>query len=700
MEYEFTDGIMPENIHTLRKTSVGRQKLADAGISSYGHKDMKGYTQRPFVAWDGEGITVGDANNSPHYYVLFGASTGNYIQATSLSTRACLDLILKVKREHPRTISIAFAFGYDVEKILHEVPPFIMARLHNTNKCKWRRYRIEYIKGKYFQVSNRDPAGKITCARIWDIWSFFRTSFVKTITQYLGDNIPQIEDIIAGKADRNKFTYDDLNIKIKPYWKLELKYTVQLMDCFRDLLNEAGLRISKWHGPGAMAEYLFTEYKTNLYMNRNLPEHLLTCSQFAFAAGRFEPYRIGRACRRIWKYDINSAHPTTIAQLPSLNADWHFVDNPIDAQKYLTAGCYGLYRIEYDAQFDDSQYRNLQPHPFFKRDRHSLVSFPLSVSSWRWTPEIVTAVSTMTGIVKDEYFRVTAAWILEDDGTRPFEWVIDKYRQRQEWKAAGKQAQYALKLALNSLFGKTAQKAGWVNSGRIPRWHQLEWAGYITSGTRAILWPALWDAYQKDALIAVDTDSVMSTEPLDLPISKTMGEWDLEIWDDLIFLQNGIYFYKDAYGWHHKFRGLDVDSFGLTPEDSVDSVMQYLEKLDLREPYSEDGSTLYGPLRGKTTRFIGSKMAMQHNLKNIHKRGTWETARHDVHFGQRSKRVHDHHTCRYCTNDYTPPSEIMHDLRLAAPSEFEPDYPHVLPWRVDIVNGPKAFPEDNELFVM
>lgn len=694
MDYNISDSVMPEQVHVLRKTRTGRQTLADSGKSAYGHKSFIGRTTSPFIAWDGEGITVGTENNSPHYYVLFGCSTGHYIQAQSLATTECLDLILTVKRENPRTISVAFAFGYDVEKILRDVPHWIMTRIHRANKAWWRRYRLEYIKGKYFQVSKKNAQGKTECARIWDIWSFFRTSFVRTIQQYLGD-VPQLDDIIAGKAERNVFIYEDLEDKIKPYWRLELKYTVDLMERFRQLLKEADLNISKWHGPGAMAEYLFTHNRVELHMNRGLPDALLTASQYAFAAGRFEPYRIGRACRRIYKYDINSAHPTTIANLPSLKHGWQFIDNPVDVMRYLKSGAFGLYHVDYEGQFDTSI---LQPHPFFKRDKNSMVSFPLSVSSWRWMPEIVTAMATMTDTITRDYFHVTEAWILEDDGTRPFEWVRDKYRQRKEWQAAGNQAQYALKLALNSLFGKTAQKAGWINSGKIPRWHQLEWAGYITSGTRAILWPALWDAYQKDALIAVDTDSVMSYCPLDLPVSSEMGDWDLELWDDLIFLQNGIYFYKDSKGWHHKFRGLDVDSFGQTPEESVSEVMRYLEKLDLREPYSIDGSTTYGPLRGKTTRFVGSKMAIHSG--HLERRGTWETRPHDVHFGQKSKRVHDHKCCRYCTDDYIPPSEVMHDLRLAEPELFAPDYPHILPWRTDKVHGPTPFVEDSELFVM
>ncbi|MGH3570857.1 MAG: DNA polymerase [Pseudonocardiaceae bacterium] len=695
MDYEISDGTMPEAVHALRKTKTGRQKLVDAGLSAYGHKVFKGRTLSPFVAWDGEGITIGTENNSPHHYILFGCSTGNYIQGPSLSTADCLNLLLKVKRENPKTISVAFAFGYDVEKILCDIPEFIMKRLHETTKCKWRRFRIGYIKGKYFQVSTRDTTGKFISLRVWDIWSFFRASFVRTIEQYLGD-VPHLAQIIAGKKERRVFKYEDLNDMIKPYWRLELSYTVQLMEHFRNLLHEADLPIAQWHGPGAVANTLFLQYRTEIYMNRNLPDALLAASCYGFAAGRFESYKIGRACRQIWKYDINSAHPATITKLPSLRGEWHYVNNQTEIWQYIQTASFGIYHVEYDSQFDNS-ISVLQPQPFYKRDRNNLVSYPLSVDSWRWTPEIVAALPTMTEMLRNKYFNITEAWILEDDGTRPFEWVQDKYRQRKEWQRANNQAQYALKLALNSLFGKFAQKAGWLNSGKIPRWHQLEWAGYITSGTRAILWPALWDAYNKDALIAVDTDSVMSTQPLDLPVSKMMGEWDLEIWDDLIFLQNGIYLYHDNDGWHSKYRGLDPDSFGETPADSVDHVMRYLEKLDLREPYSLDSSTTYGPLRGHTTRFIGSKMAF--HSTHPERRGTWETREHDVHFGQKGKREHDTHYCKYCRDDYTPPSETLHELRISELVEFGPDYPHILPWRVDSLR-PKEFPETEELFEM
>src|SRR5690606_33111725 len=100
---------------------------------------------------------------------------------------------------------------------------------------------------------------------------------------------------------------------------------------------------------------------------------------------------------------------------------------------------------------------------------------------------------------------------------RPFGWVPEVYDTRSKWRAEGIGAEKVLKLGLNSIYGKAAQRIGGKRYGRPapPSWHQMEWAGYATARTRAELYRAALPALARGSAVMFATDAVVSTEPLD-----------------------------------------------------------------------------------------------------------------------------------------------------------------------------------------
>lgn len=238
----------------LLKSEAGKQLLRSRGYrGSKVHNTMT----RPFVAWDGEGV---DNPDGTHNYVLFGSSTGHYIQGEELRTVDYLDTLLRCEFDNPDAIHVGFAFGYDSEMILRDLPEIALRQLFLHNWIYWGRYRIEYIRGKYFQVGARF-AGRNLSIRVWDIFSFFHVSFVAAVKDYLGD-VPGMAEIEKGKRARGTFTYDQVEGFVKPYWQSELSITVQLADKLRDLLHQADIRLTRWHGPGALVSYMFREEKS------------------------------------------------------------------------------------------------------------------------------------------------------------------------------------------------------------------------------------------------------------------------------------------------------------------------------------------------------------------------------------------------------------------------------------------------------
>lgn len=607
---------------------------------------------RPFMAWDGEGITYEEGKAQS--YVLFGCSSGDYIAAHELTTMECLDLIMRVEDEYPHVIHVGFSFKYDVEMILCDLPIKSWYRLRRHGTVRWKSYRIIYHPGKKFTVSRWDNARKQrTTATIYDVWGFFQSSFITACRTWLDPHeLADIDKVEAGKGKRGTFTFDELESYVIPYWLSELGLTVRLVNRLRERLTDAGVLPSTWHGPGAIATTIYREHKVREHMSRvardcisnddihidSLPEGVNTAAQYAYSAGHFERFKIGHHPKKVWQYDINSAYPAAISRLPSLrNGQWeHQVSPTFDHRLF------GMWRVEFDCWSDE---RLSFAFPLFYRDERRCVSYPLTVTGWYWTPEAALVAGR-----KDA--RITESWTWHANGVPkyPFEFVLDMYAQRQEWKRDGNPAEKALKLALNSLYGKMAQRAGWQDGRPLPRFHQLEWAGYVTSYTRAVLYRAMNMAGR--GLIAVETDAVFSTVPLPaLPISTELGEWSLTEHEWITYLSSGTYWTdsKAAY------RGLDPDS--LTHDDAI--------------RWLRDGMWR-GSLTGRTTRFIGSGRGLGTPLHRC-----WVTEERELRPGLTGKRVHVRELCNQCLRGVSAADALHPTIVSTRGGESQP---HLLPW--------------------
>jgi len=138
------------------------------------------------------------------------------------------------------------------------------------------------------------------------------------------------------------------------------------------------------------------------------------------------------------------------------------------------------------------------------------------------------------------------------------------YDERARAKARGDGAEHALKLGLNSLYGKLAQRVGARVVDNViipPPFFDLAGAGWITSTVRAQLYRAAMQS--PDAIIMLATDGIYSRAPLDLPDTgeKKLGEWTAEVHTGATIVQSGVYILDDADGTERVYsRGFDMDS--------------------------------------------------------------------------------------------------------------------------------------------
>lgn len=616
---------------------------------------------REFVFWDGEGARS-ESKPGRQNYVLFGNSNGDYITDVELHTKQMLAFIIQQGKKYPHAFHVAFAFDYDVNMILRNMNPEQFRTLRRKGSVLYGNYRIEHIPHKWFQVTlygslfATNRRDKVT-VRIADMFGFFQCSFLKAITSYLSGYpiLEQLGIIEKGKKNRSQFSVRDM-ASIIQYWQVEGEAGRLLAERLREYLYDVGLTVSQWHGPGVLANWAYKKHNIREHKSDCGPE-VYDAARYAYAGGRFERFQIGRF-QNGWGIDINSAYPFGISRLPSLaEGSWQYRTS-ISTNSIVE---FGLYHVRLTGSPIAQK-----ASPLFHRDAAGNISYPWVTDGWYWSPEVA-LLRGMPNVEIVEGFEYT------DWETRPFAFVNDIYEQRRQMKTMGIGAQIALKLLLNSLYGKQAQRVGWQRTGGPPTWHQLEWAGYVTSATRAKLFTVM-RRIPKHKLIAVETDGIYTTmDPAELGIvdSKELGGWEVTPFDEIRYVQSGMYARGANGKWETKYRGLDANSINAW------TLRKHLERL---LPNTSDWPTLSGP----TTRFVGYRQALWRQEMGMGPMKVhlckWETDTKDLSAGSAGKRVHSAKLCAACSQNATA-WESPHDTIIRSGSVFDmKSHQHDIPW--------------------
>lgn len=627
-----------------------------------------------FVMWDGEGVDNRD-DPTKQDYVMLGYYDGQQhkklVTGKALTTKECLTFITDTAETHPSSVAyhVSFAFGYDVQMILRDLSHRQFAWLHKKHRITAFGFNIEHIPGKWLQVTRLETAfKKKVTIRIQDMFGFYQCSLIQALEDTISTHplmLEHIDEIRAGKARRKNFTYADMEY-ITKYWEVENMLAHALISHLRDMMygEKVQLYITQWFGPGAVASYGFKKHNID-NARRELPTSIYNAARFAYAGGRFEMFQTGRFTN-VWAIDLNSAYPAAMAQLPDLDEGyWRLKMRPTELVEF------GVYYVKMSTAIPGLKI--LKPGPLFHRDKHSLMSFPWMTEGWYWAPEVEQAIAAAADN-PSVHIEIVKGYEYVEWERRPFSFIPDVFDQRARLKAAKDGAQYPLKVFLNSLYGKTAQRTGWERTGGPPKWHQLEWAGWITSKTRAQMYSIL-KQIPSEHLIAVETDGIYTTynpELLGIENSKKLGEWEITHYESVTYLQSGVYALEEKAGkWKTKYRGLDKGS--ITPDMMVGHTKEMRPNMDV-----------WPTISGPSTRFIGYGLALQRDrndngiFKTWHAR--WVNEIKEIKIGNVGKRTHNPKLCTACTRGLSA-YEMPHNLFITSGAHANPlSYPHPIPW--------------------
>lgn len=538
---------------------------------------------REFITIDGEGIK--DPDTGEHKYVLISCGDKHFsYDGAALEFGEIMHFLWNCYLCAPRAIYVGFYLKYDWAQWVRSLPVDRAQALLSEEmiKKRSRRYKhlppfavtyggwdFDYLYGRRFKLRpawlpkyfaedmdrhrgwNADKEvyeewgckGCDGCRCPWEwMWindagSYFQTTLLKAIDPNPEKNPNPVctqeeyEIIKVGKDRRNHAEYDPAMIE---YNQLECDITSRLMAQLAEGMREEGLRPGRdqWYGPGQLAQLWLRKIKapTGAQVREATPEGALDAARMSYFGGWFEIFWHGPAKGTSYSYDINSAYPFIMSQLPCLlHGKWTY-ETDVEMRKADPATLLDGFQLIHATVEGKNQIVGAMLH----RQKNQKILRPQKTRGWFWARELKAALDA--GFVSRIGFH--ERWHYAPCSCPP---PLAALRELYEGRLAmGKNTAQgkARKLIYNSCYGKFAQSVG------QPVFGNPIYASATTAGCRAMCCEAIGSHPRKaDALLAVATDSVTFDSPhTHLTLSEEqLGAWSLTEHENLSLFMPGVY---------------------------------------------------------------------------------------------------------------------------------------------------------------
>lgn len=509
-----------------------------------------------FIGVDGEG--TGDGDN--HKYVLLGVGDIQFENPDGITWKEAFEFLYSEYEKHPNAAFVGFFLGYDFSQILKSLPEDrarILLTREGINARRRRRsgknnkpfpvrymgWEFDMLPGRRLQLRplicdcderhTKCPHHRPGWLYICDAGPYWQTSLLNVLNpEKWKEPIVSAEEfqiLKSGKENRSQAKLDD---DMRFYNRLENRVFARAMGRLREGFLEIGVNLSRsqWFGPGqAAAEWMRKEGIPKREVIENaVPEQFLSACSRSYIGGWFEIFGHGIIQGTSYEYDLNSAYPHIIRNLPCL-LHGRYSNGTGGPPRY----CYkmGSSTLVYARVHSKDNYIGSA----LNRSRSGTIRRPRTSEGWYWLHEIVAGGAADVIDPDSVEFR---EWICYEacDCPSPCRNVANLYDKRLE---VGKDTLLgkAAKLVYNSMYGKFAQSIGVAPFGN---W---VYASLITAGCRvAILNAIATHPRGTAAVLMVATDGVyFSSHHPGLPISEKLGEWGEAEKENLTLFKPGVY---------------------------------------------------------------------------------------------------------------------------------------------------------------
>lgn len=512
-----------------------------------------------FIGVDGEGITHDDGT---HDYIMLSVGPETLYDAAGLDHHKVFPFLYDQFRQHPDHVFVGFYLTYDFTQWLKSLDE-ITARLliKGSSKRKIRAHKrtltlpvyvdgwdIDILGMKRFQLRphRHKPIARyddhahtkyLQCycglfnppeqpSEPWlfvcDAGPYWQCAFLSAIDPRRWP-VPVLTDeeyntIVEGKSRRQDSEHDIA--AMRRYNILENDVLARIMRPLADGYMATGVRMRRdlWYGPGSAAEIWLGNYADRI--SRELvPEFALLAGRSSYFGGRFELTMHGHIPGKVYEYDVQSAYPDAIRNLPCLCGHWAQSDGTA-TNPFLV---YGEFR-------GSNPWIGGLPH---RTDKGSVV-FPHITRGWVLWAEVEAAINA--GLVDSVEIEKTISYT-PCGHPPPLAEIAPLFDLRLRVGKNSAQGK-ALKLLLNSCYGKLAQSIGSAKYG-----HSI-YASMITSACRTKMLEAIGshpNGAREVVMIATDGIIFRTRHPYLDCTPDTLGRWEEAEKDGLTVMKPGVY---------------------------------------------------------------------------------------------------------------------------------------------------------------
>lgn len=421
---------------------------------------------------------------------------------------------------------VAYNLKYDSGALLQCLDMDSLKLLQSTGEVVHGGYKYTVIANKCLSIRK----GKNT-VHIYDMLNFYKMSLSKAANMFLGKD----------KLDMDTKLFTEQYVKDN--WQRIAKYCVYDAVLCKEL---ADVLITKFEAFGVYPKKLYSvAYVSFQYFMSRCPwvhvkrywqsyKEVLDYAMRSYNGGKFEVTQKGTGY--FYEYDIVSAYPYEISNLVDIRTA-----RVEKSKSYRKDARYGFINCKVKIPFEVSSPVALK--------RGYVNYYPIGEFQ-----KVITKAEFDYLVSNGADATIIDAW-----------WIITSYPQyvyrneikrlmrfKDDFKRRGLDMDYhTVKIFLNSFYGKFVQlidKDTHYKAGTS--WNPI-FGSIITANCRVRI-SELQQAH--DSIIAVHTDSVISTKPLPLPKKGHLGDIAFEIEGDGVILGSGIY----QIGGKTKFRGFDT----------------------------------------------------------------------------------------------------------------------------------------------
>lgn len=464
-------------------------------------------------------------------------SNGDFIDYPNIT----FDNLAKFFLKYEGKWVFCYNLGYDATCILKLLPKEILDsyKLDRKLKFNYKEYEIHYIPNKQLTIRKGNHS-----VNFYDIAQYFdRKPLAEAYSKNIGKTLDS--EYLQMKEKREDFSlsyYLRHKKQMRKYCIADCILTKELAEKWLYTFHEVfSFYPRNWVSSGYLAEKVLINY--GIYVPRfNETDYAVQeLARNCFYGGRFELIRKG-FIGKCYLYDINSAYPFALTTIPDiLDGKW------ISGTKIHSKAKLGFFHILADIDFSVK----ICPFPF--RKKNGTIVYPFGKF------ETFVTLEELKSIEGDPRIKYTILeshqFIPNKNCIYPFKkYIEDLYDRRMELRDEGNKQEQAIKIILNSTYGKTAQ----TTNNQFGNLFNPIISASITGFARAQLYRFMKEYDLENNIVAFATDSIATTKKiLDLD-SKKLGEMKLDKeGDDVYYLSNGYYRFNGK--WKNRGIGNDPD---------------------------------------------------------------------------------------------------------------------------------------------